>query len=455
MPEFISLAPDPKSHIKTLTRIGYTLESAVADILDNSITALCSKISIEALPGLTERFFSITDDGEGMSPEELLQNMRIGCKDPHAKRSEGDLGRFGSGMKTASFSQARRLTVISKAKGGELAAATWDLDEIESQNDWCLQVLSAEEIFSLPNVNITSDSLQGTQVIWEKLTFIPKGSHSSSEDDEMASALDGLEKHISLHFHRFMAGKKRCVIEINGSPLDPIDPFLTDEPGYQEGRTAKNRCKGGKIVIRTHVLPHLVKLSKETLQRHGGAANINEHQGIYIYRNRRLINAGGWLGLNRSNQLHALARVQVDVPSSLDDEWRTDVKKSSLQLPARVKSDLKKYLAEPVTKSKRVYSYRGKQDVANQYWKINEREDTGVITYGVSSENHELKEILASTSAQVSGRLIRYLTDLATHLPLNHIYDKMSSSPRGIDQSANEAEDFNSILKSIVARLGK
>lgn len=452
MGNFIPLAPDPKSHIKTLTRIGYTLPSAVSDILDNSIAAGSSNIALLSLPGEGEQSFSIIDDGEGMCPKELLQNMRIGCKDPSDERGEEDLGRFGSGMKTASFSQARRLTVVSKSRNNRLSAASWDLDEIESRNEWCVQVLDDSEIAELPNLELGDHTPHGTQIIWEKLTFIPQTSHSESAEKEMARALAELETHIGLHFHRFMTGKNKCHISINNAPVAPIDPFLTGHPGYQEGRIAKNRCKGGHIVIQTHVLPHVKKISRNELAKLGGAEGISQNQGIYIYRNKRLIHAGGWLGLNTSNQLHALARVQVDVPSSLDHEWKTDVKKASLQLPSRVQRDLKKYLADPVKKSRKVYSYRGKQDTANEYWRINEREDTGIITYEISSENTSLQKILEETPQHTRSGLVQYLADLAAHLPLNHIYEKMSSSPREIDQTASP-QDMSSLLKKIFAKL--
>ena len=130
MSYFADASPDPKSHIKTLMRIGYTMPSAISDIIDNSLTANASNISIYSLPSLAEPNISILDDGDGMSPQELIHNMKIGCKDPSDERLRGDLGRFGSGMKTASFSQARRLTVFSKRQGHPICAAVWDIDQI-------------------------------------------------------------------------------------------------------------------------------------------------------------------------------------------------------------------------------------------------------------------------------------------------------------------------------------
>jgi len=165
MSRIIDQSPNPKSHIKTLMRIGYTLNSAVADVIDNSITAGASSISIYAPPGLEDPVISILDDGCGMNLDELTQNMRIGCKDPSNKRNEGDLGRFGSGMKTASFSQARQLTVISRKRGQSLVAARWDIDKIEESNAWCLEVFEGDEVYALEGLSLDFPASNANMVV--------------------------------------------------------------------------------------------------------------------------------------------------------------------------------------------------------------------------------------------------------------------------------------------------
>jgi hypothetical protein len=442
-------SPDPKSHIKTLMRIGYTMPSAVADILDNSITAQSKTIEIHSLPGLEEPNLSILDDGIGMSHDELISSMKIGCKDPNDERKKGDLGRFGSGMKTASFSQARRLTVISKREGFPLCAAIWDIDRIEKNNSWCLEILDEDEIKNHAVCLIGHNTLQGTQVIWEKLACLSKNSHSLDSDSIVAANLADLDKYISLHFHKFMEGKNKRNFVINGRKLNPIDPFLTRSPGYQEGRSEKLRCKGGHIEINTHVLPHFKRIESKALDGLGGANGIVQNQGLYIYREGRLINAGGWLGLAKISQLGALARVEVNVPSALDHEWSTDVKKASLQLPPRIKKELKKFLSDPIKRSKRVYSYRGKLDQANRYWNINEDQNEKTISYQISAKNDDLADLFKNLSSEQKSLLIKYLGQLAEHLPLNHIYQKMSESPRDI----NQEDVTDRLLEAIMNRV--
>jgi hypothetical protein len=449
MSYFEDSSPDPKSHIKTLMRIGYTLPSAISDIIDNSIAANAKNIKIQSLPGQLNPSISIVDDGFGMSKEELINNMRIGCKDPGEDRLTGDLGRFGSGMKTASFSQARRLTVFSRSEGESIYAAVWDIDQIEEKNTWCLEILEESEINNHPLLLLNDDYKHGTQIVWEKIACLNKTNHSLDDDVVLASALSELDPYISLYFHKFMEGKEKRRFSINGKLLQVIDPFMTRSEGYQEGRSEKLRCKGGYIEINTHVLPHFKRMDKKSLDRLGGANGIVQNQGFYIYREKRLISAGGWLGLAKTSQLGALARVEVNIPSSLDQEWSTDVKKSSLQLPPRIKSELRKFLSDPIKRSKNVYSYRGKQDCANKYWDIKENEVDHTISYQISSKNNSLINLLDGLEDNKKKEVIKYLGALSENIPLNHIYQKMSESPKDIKQDDLVEELLFSIVDGV------
>lgn len=449
MPRVVDSSPSPRSHIKTLMRIGYTLNSAIADVIDNSISAEAKNIEVYAPPGMDEPIISVLDDGFGMSLDELVENMRIGCKDPEDERQQGDLGRFGSGMKTASFSQARQLTVVTRKKGHPLVAARWDIDKIEESDSWCLEVFHDDEVEGIDGLNQHFPEVSGTQIIWSKLAFLEEGSHAQNHDLELANRLADLKKYLALHFHRFMAGSNKRVFRLNNTVIVPVDPFMIGERGYQEGPSAKLRCKGGHIIIQTHVLPHFKNMDPERLEELGGADGIAQGQGIYIYREKRLINSGGWLGMARSGQLGALARVQVDIPSSLDNDWSTDVKKASLQMPPRVQRELRKFLADPIKRSKRIHKYRGRQDVANTFWKICEDENTKIITYQIDTDNDLLSSLLEKCDHEGRRKLIGYLKQLAAHLPINHIYEKMAERPRDVNQDAADFEALEAMLEKV------
>ena len=443
----INGSPNPKAHIKTLMKIGYDFCTALADIIDNSISAKCSNIHIFSPPGMSAPYITIVDDGHGMHKDELLSNMIIGCKDPSEDRSAQDLGRFGSGMKTASFSQAKKLIVLSKTQNSKIVGACWDIDRIVEENTWCLEQLDDHDIELLKDQGLVRLGAEGTQIIWQKLTCYQTDSHATNYDTQLAAKFSTADRHIGLHFHRFMSGSKMVRFYINDKPIEAIDPFMSLSSGYQEGRAERFRCRGGHIEIKTHVLPSFNRMGKAILQKHGGAAEITQRQGLYIYRNKRLINAGGWLNLSKHHQLSALARVQIDIPCELDDEWATDVKKATLQLPPRVQRDLKKYLSDPISRSRKVATNKARSAAANGFWNICNNEDKNTITYEIHADNPNLADLLKRMPANLRPTFVAYLKHLSRELPLQHIYNTMADRPLDVNQKEIDSIDVATILK--------
>jgi len=446
MPIDVDGAPRPKAHIKTLMKIGYDFCTAISDIIDNSVSAKSTTIKIFSLPGRSSPFISIVDDGHGMTEDELISNMVIGCKDPSLQRQAQDLGRFGSGMKIASFSQARKLTVLSKTSTSEINGASWDIDRIINEDTWCLEQLNADDIALLEKQNMVYLEQQGTQIIWQNLTCCENDNHALDHDAQIASLFTRADKHIGLHFHKFMKGSEKIDFYINNKKIESIDPFMTLVSGYQEGRSEKFRCRGGHIEIKTHVLPSFNRMDRLEIDALGGASEITQKQGLYIYRNKRLINAGGWLNLSKHHQLSALARVEINIPSALDDEWATDVKKATLQLPPRVKRDLKKYLSDPIVRSRKVHTAKGKLSEANSFWKICNDDEQKTITYEVHPENQTLAGLIARLPNNLRPALSAYLMNLSRELPLQHIYTTMADRPLDVNQKEIEF-DIEAIVK--------
>ena len=442
MPEIVNGNPSPRSHIKTLMRIGYDLNSAIADIIDNSITAQASSISISCPPDTDKPVILINDNGIGMNEDDLLQNMRIGCKDPSSERDKNDLGRFGSGMKTASFSQARKLTVLSKEKDSQICGAYWDIDEIEETDTWCLKKLSKNEIEGLDYLDQNILNNSGTQLIWENIPKFNIKDHSSLES-EIASSMVELSRYLALHFHKFMQGADKVSIAIQHRELKPINPFLKGIDGAQDGPIETIRTAKGNVTVQTHILPHPKRIPKNIIDAHGGIDEIYKNQGLYIYRARRLIIAGGWMGISNSNILGNLARVEIDIPASLDDEWSTDVKKSSMQLPSKVKSMLRKLGKIPVERSKREHNYKGNIEIANQYWEIIEDKVEKTIKYHIALDNNELNELTSALSRENKNTLKAFLQNLSKNLPYHHIFQKHAADPRSIQQ---EKIDLDSLI---------
>lgn len=447
---YLDLSPNPRSHIRTLTRIGYNFNSAVSDIIDNSIAAKSNHIWIKATHYGSKVKISIIDDGFGMGRNELVQNMRIGCKDPSDERSEEDLGRFGSGLKTASFSQAEVLKVCSKVEGKDWSGACWDIEEIRKSNSWRLKLLDSRELKEIVTES-SIDNVSGTIVIWEKLHKYVEADDPSPVDieDALADDIFWLKKYIGIHFHKFLSGKARIKIFVNDDELEAISPFLESEPGYWEGpqQSFRMRNRKGKVEIKVHNIPHSTKLSRAASERMEILKSLTNGQGFYVYRNSRLIIPGGWLGLSRNSQLGRLARVEVNIPSSLDEDWTTDVKKSSIEIPHQVKSRLKAVIDMPVKQSKRAYTYRGVSEVANDYWEIVENKSSGETSYHISSNNDDLIKLSSELSYAQRLMLLTYLKGLASNLPCHNIYYVMAEEKKRIKQDSDE---LDRVLKEIL-----
>ena len=448
MPEVVNGNPSPRSHIKTLMRIGYDLNSAIADIIDNSITAEASSITITCPPDAEIPVILINDNGLGMKEAELLQNMRIGCKDPSLEREKNDLGRFGSGMKTASFSQARKLTVISKEKNSKICAAYWDIDETEETDTWCLKKLNKKEIEALDYLDPRLLNSSGTQLIWEKIPKFNIKEHSSLES-EIASSMVELSRYLALHFHKFMQGTNKVCIAIQNRELMPVNPFLKGVNGAQDGPIETIRTSKGNVTVQTHILPHPKRIPKNIIDAHGGIDEIYKNQGLYIYRAKRLIIAGGWMGISNSNILGNLARVEIDIPASLDDEWSTDVKKSSMQLPSKVKAMLRKLGKIPVERSKREHNYTGNIEIANQYWEIIEDKVEKTIKYHIALDNNELSRLTIDLTKDKKSSLKTFLQNLSKNLPYHHIFQKHAADPRAIQQEDVDLDNLIDASKEL------
>jgi hypothetical protein len=448
MSRLVDASPPAKAHITALSKIGYDFNTAVSDIIDNSITARSKNINIEFYITNGVAIFVIADDGHGMSEDALIASMSIGCKDPADDRCDGDLGRFGAGLKTASFSQARVLSVISKTENSAISAAVWDKDIVESQG-WLLQVLESNEIDGIvPKGSALSES--GTIVRWDNIGVIRELLHSPDKQLQIDNLCSALLSHIGLYFHRFLSGPASINIKINNRTVEAIDPFMKGIKGAEELASTSLRSDKGKIVITAYRLPFFTNMTRSQLDSYGGEASIRQGQGLYIYREKRLIIAGGWMGMSKLSGLAGLARIQVDIPATLDNEWSTDVKKSSLQIPSKVKDQIRRLISKPVASSRGAYTYRGRQEVANTFWLINNDERNKLITYQIDPANPDLKAIAACLAPNSKREFAQYLTSLAVAIPMNHIYASMSNTPSSISQdSLTEEEKILDLIASL------
>ncbi|GLI45745.1 ATP-binding protein [Methanoculleus bourgensis] len=397
--------PDPGALIESLRAFGYTLEASIADIIDNSIAAGARNIYVNFSWRGEQSIITITDDGCGMTREELVNAMRPGCRNPLEDRDPEDLGRFGLGLKTASFSQCRKLTVGSKARGYSVVVRNWDLDYVDQCREWRLRRMSPDYAGGL--FSSLEKLGSGTIVLWEQIDRLVGGADPEDPGREniFYEHIDVVKSHLAMVFHRFLENRNSLKIYINNRPLDPWDPFLRNHHATQQLPDEPLHHLGCKITVRPYILPHRSKMDDRTYEIVGGPGGWNARQGFYIYRNNRLIVAGDWLGLGFRKEAHTkLARIQVDIPNTMDDEWKIDVRKSVARPPAPLREDFKRIARLTNERATAVYRHRGKiveRQTAGDFvfpWNTNVR--NGTYFYTVNRKHPLVMAALESSGKQ-------------------------------------------------------
>lgn len=404
--------------IESMRSLGYSFPSAIADLLDNSISAKAKKITIIAEPSSDPEMI-IFDDGCGMSYDELYEAMRYGSTNPLETRSEDDLGRFGLGMKSASLSQCRRMVVVSK-KDGVISAFSWDLDYVITEGKWMLKGFSAEEILAFPHVSLLDNIPHGTYIYLSDFDRLKEQTGDIS--NSFNRALGDMEDHVSLVFHRFI--DEGLKIELNNRLLESKDPFLSYHPATQRKKEEKVYINENRILLKPYILPHLSKLSKADLEKIGGKERLKNEQGFYVYRNKRLIIWGTWFRLERKDELNKLARVKVDIPNTLDYIWSIDIKKSSATLPDMIKKNMYAAVYESVAGSETVHTHRGRKENASKdidyVWERIQKRDG--FEYLINRDIPQLKVLVDTLSDDQLKMLNSALDVIEEAFPVSALY---------------------------------
>lgn len=359
MAEKIQSIPEARLLLASLRSVGYNEETAIADIIDNCISAQAHEIKIQF--DWEKKRIVILDDGIGMSEKNLIENMRIGSSDPSKIRDEGDLGRFGMGMKTAAFSLGKKLTVITKF-GAKVSNASWDLDQIPTIG-WNLIIRDENEIAEFSS----QIGEQGTIVVIENLDRVIDIDDEKKAKNKFYRIAAKTEKHLALTFHRFIE-EDGLVLKLNNNPIKAWNPFVLENGATQELPEESVFSDDGcvKMVIQPYVLPHKTKFaSDDEYKAAGGPKDWNYHQGIYVYRNRRLIICGTWFDYIKKEPAYNLARIKIDITSASDEEWKIDIKKSAASLPSDVKELVEREIDLCTETSARVYNSRGNYSKSN------------------------------------------------------------------------------------------
>lgn len=448
----VDATPYAASLIEGHRDFGYNLKTALADIIDNSITAGAKSVKLIADIATDEPWIALVDDGSGMTEVELVEAMRLGSKNPTEERSTRDLGRFGLGLKSASFSQCRRLTVVTRHKG-TTSCARWDLDRIAKRNDWSLELIDSPEFVTgldmLPS--------EGTLVIWEKLDRLSGGykNEHNKRTEHINAELSHAERHLRLVFHRFLEGAKpKLCLFLNDRLLKPIDPLATSHIATQKDPEEVLRLSQGVIRIKCHTLPHHKRMTRDEWEEAGGPEGHLKSQGLYVYRENRLIIAGGWLGLTRQTELTKLCRISVDIPNTMDTEWKIDVKKASAQLPPLVRERLKKVVERFVGTSKRTYRSRGQKLVDETRFPIwNRVRQEGQIVFRPNIEHPVFRTYFDELPEEMQGGFERCLRIVGSGLPIEALHAELVGNAESVAADETSAADLEELVYSLAVTL--
>lgn len=394
--------PNAASLMQSLRAFGYDISTAVADLIDNSITAGANRIAVQFEWNNGVPWVSIADNGYGMDEDELFEAMKTGGKNPLDQRDSNDLGRFGLGLKTASFSQCKRLTVASKRVDDKIYTRCWDLDVVNQENNWIL-LKEASEYASNIILNHFKDLESGTIVIWEKLDRIIPGEHINDEEYQNAflGYAKSVKEHIAAVFSAYMHGSNKIQFELNKRLIEMWDPFMTDNSFTTRMPTEYLYVNGCEVKIQAYILPHQSKLSNEEFQNNAGIHGWNAQQGFYIYRNNRLIVAADWLiqGMEKSEQ-YRLARIRIDIGNQTDSEWNIDVRKSTAVPPISIQKEIKRIAQAARRESSKIYRHRGKKlarkSTKEQFYVWQQNMRNGKLGYSINRDHPIIKSLLES-----------------------------------------------------------
>ena len=442
--------PRAAAMIETFRAIGYTLETAVADIVDNSISASAKNIWINRIWKGGNSTITFIDDGQGMTGDEIIQAMRPGAQNPLEKRKETDLGRFGLGLKTASFSQCRTLTVMSKIQGKRPEFWTWSLDHVARSDRW-------ELIHWFPKgfEHELDDLISGTIVIWtDPDRIIPATTKVENENAKLkfSEAFDRVKKHLSMTFHRFIEAKS-ITIHWCGHEIVPWNPFCPKESKVQ---IMPSEQIGDNITVKGYILPHKNNFSSETAYKQAeGILGFSAHQGFYVYRGDRLLLAGDWLGLFRKEEAYKLVRIQINLPNSVDSDWQIDIRKAKASPPIGCRQQLESYAKQACNKGTEVYKHRGrilKQKAGQEFQSLwLEKKKDNKWSFVVNREHaliRNIRELAKEEPDQAIDMLLKFVEE---SIPTKTIYVKEANDDDNQKQPYSDIDP--KLLNTMIRRI--
>jgi hypothetical protein len=370
MSNFELANPNPEFLIKSIAEQGYSLETALADLMDNSITANATRIEVLTKVDSEPFILFIADNGDGMDEASLKKNMQFPSKSPEDTRDISDLGRFGLGLKTASFSQTRIFTVLSRKKGSDkFFGLTWDVNHLKKSGKWEMILNSEEEIsniieqyssISKEHLNNSSEFIPNTIVVWKGLYKFENYVNEKNKQDALKEEITNTtSEYLSIVFHKFMERQNnRLQIRINNTIVNPFNPFPVENSNLRALEPLQKEFGNDFVKIQGFVLPNTsIKDDSNTWTPKN--KSLMDMEGLYIYRADRLILFGGWNGLIKKMPRLQLGRLKIDIGNKVDHLFHLNVAKSQINIPHDLKNAFLRAIVDLKTEAQKEYFNHG------------------------------------------------------------------------------------------------
>ena len=434
-PEYYDASPSAAFLMESIRDCGYTIETAIADLIDNSISAEAHNIEIFLINDDSGKpMLSIEDDGTGMNQFDLLQAMKLCSKDRYQTRSKNDLGRFGMGLKTASLSQCRQLTVESNMDG-KSTSMTWDLDDLQKIDQWKVKN------------NFIENRNKGTKVIWKKIDR----SNLTIDTPSTNAIVRNIRDHLGLVFHRYIDKnndeQRNLKIKFNGINIDAFNPFNEKSFATIKHEPFEHQYQDSTIRIQSYILPHKTKVNLEEWEKYEGNGGYTKNQGFYVYREGRLIINGTWFGLLKKTEYTKFCRVKIDITNEKDTDWKIDIKKSNASPPKEIREMLDNYLSKLEKAGVKVYTRKPVSTYENNHldlWKKMSKDSQSY--YAINKNNPIIKKFIKNSKDNLD--LLKLMENT---LPYHEIFRLMSDGKEiMITWEDNEDESIKLIKKYIL-----
>lgn len=442
--EIITVEPGAKRLIEGYKGLEYNFETAVADLVDNSISAHSKNIQIELRlkSGGNPALVAISDDGRGMDKKILIEAMRYGSKKDYSSK---DLGKFGLGLKTASLSQTDLLTVLTKKTNSPATQiAQWDIGYVTEKNEWGLKLLGRSDLEEwTKELQAIYLKKRGTLVIWKN----PEIFRHLKKDSDLDEIHERLEKHLSMVFCVFLKQKRN--IYINGIKVGPWDPFCLKEKTYKlkdkhfKFKNGKNKKQ--KIIVTPYILPTEKEFSsREAWDEASGPKKWNRQQGLYFFRNKRLLQAGGWSNVRGNLEEHQkLLRIKINFPNDLDEQFGLNITKMRAVIPAEIKDEFEKYLAKWRKEAEKRYR--------RKHGKITEKETLKIIKFKkaktFSIQAIKGKVVVGNPTFRLPKKIKKFLNKGKIHQMGAILYLLLENINKARDGITNPKEIQNRLFK--------